>query len=85
MDTNIAKELLTAENARKPSEIAEAVDILYQELGTYQAIAQEVGRSDKFWGVRHRIFQLPVGIQWKIDEGQIGIEQGYQISRLKER
>ena len=83
MDTNIAKELLTAENARKPSEIAEAVDILYQELGTYQAIAQEVGRSDKFWGVRHRIFQLPVGIQWKIDKGQIGIEQGYQISRLK--
>ena len=84
MDTNTAKELLTAENARKPSEVAEAVDVLYQELGTYQAIAQEVGRSDKFWGVRHRIFQLPVGIQWKIDGGQIGIEQGYQISRLKD-
>ena len=83
MNTNTAKELLTTEKARKPSEIAKAVDVLYQDLGTYQAIAQEVGRSDKFWGVRHRISQLPAGIQWKIDEAQIGIEQGYQISRLK--
>lgn len=84
MDINTARELLTTKDARKPSEIAEAVDVLYQELGTYQAIAREIGRSDKFWGVRHRIFRLPAGIQWKIDEGRIGIEQGSQISRLKD-
>lgn len=84
MDTQTARELLTSQDAKKPSEIGEAVDVLYKELGTYQAIAQQVGRSDKFWGVRHRIFQLPVGIQWKIDEGTISLTQGVQISRLKD-
>lgn len=84
MDINTARELLTAKDVSKPSEIGEAVNVLYRELGTYQAIAQQVGKSDKFLGVRHRIFRLPAGIRWKIDEGQIGIEQGYQISRLKD-
>ena len=36
-----------------------------------------------FLSSRHRIFQLPKGIQWKIDHGQIESEQGYQISRLE--
>ena len=43
-----------------------------------------MGKSDKFWIVRHRISQLPVGILWKVDEGYIGIEQAYQITRLKQ-
>ena len=82
MDPNTAREILAAHAGKKPSEIGEAVDILYMEFGTYKAIAQQVGMSDKFWGRRHRLFQLPAGIRWKLDEGQIGIEQGYQISRL---
>ena len=84
MDLKIAKQIMAAPNRSKPSELAKAVDVLYQELGTYQSITQEVGRSDKFWIMRHRISQLPIGIRWKMDEGQIGIEQGYQISRLKQ-
>lgn len=60
----------------KPSEIGNAVDVLYPGFGTYKAIAAEFGRSDSFWSVRHRLFQLPVGIWWKIDEGQISMEQG---------
>ena len=84
INAEAAKKILETYVERKPSEIGEAVDVLYKELGTYQAIAREVGRSEKFWGVRHRLFQLPMGIRWKIDEGQIGIEQGYQISRLKD-
>ena len=84
MDTNTARELLSAEEARKPSEIAKAIDVLYQELGTYQAIAQQVGRSKFFYNERHRIFRLPVGIQWKIDEGKISLKQGSHISRLKD-
>ena len=83
MNTNTAREVLTAKDDSSPSEIAAAVDVLYQELGTYQAIAREIGRSESLWAMRHRIFRLPAGIQWKIDEGQIGIEQGYHISRLK--
>ena len=83
MDSKTAKSVIDTPEQRKPSEIAKAVDALYQEFGSYQAITQEIGRSDKFWIMRHRIFQLPIGIRWKIDEGHIGIEQGYQISRLK--
>ena len=84
MDTQTARELLTSQDAKKPSEIGEAVDVLYKELGTYQAIADQVGRSESFYNERHRIFQLPAGIQWKIDEGTISLTQGVQISRLKD-
>lgn len=84
MDIETAKGIIAAHHQNKPSKIVKAVDILYQELGTYQSITQEIGKSDKFWIVRHRISQLPVGILWKIDEGDIGIEQAYQITRLKQ-
>lgn len=84
MDANTAREILAAYAERKPSEIGKAVDVLYKEFGTYRALAQQFGRSDKFWGIRHRIFQLPVGIRWKIDEGQIGITHGKEICRLKD-
>lgn len=83
MNLKTAKKTIAAHTQSKPSEIAKAVDALYQKFGTYQAITQEIGKSDKFWIMRHRISQLPIGILWKIDEGQIGIGQGYQISRLK--
>ena len=83
MDLKIAKEIIVEHPQRKSSEITEAVDVLYQEFGTYQAITREMGKSDKFWIMRHRISKLPSGIRWKIDEGYIGIGQGYQIARLK--
>lgn len=84
MDTNTARELLTSQDVNKPSEIGEAIDVLYKELGTHQAIADLIGRSKSFYSERHRIFQLPAGIQWKIDEGIINLQQGVQISRLKD-
>lgn len=83
MNSKTARKIIAAHTENKPSEIAEAVDVLYQEFGTYQAITREIGKSDKFWIMRHRISQLPSGILWKIDEGHIGIGQGYQIARLK--
>jgi hypothetical protein len=84
MDIETARKIVGAHNQKKPSEVAKAVDVLYQALGTYQSITREIGRSDKFWIVRHRISQLPIGILWKIDDGDIGIEQAYQITRLKQ-
>lgn len=84
MNTNTARELLTSQDAKKPSEIGEAIDVLYKELGTYQAIVDQVGRSTFFYRQWHSIFQLPAGIQWKIDEGIINLKQGVQISRLKD-
>ena len=83
MDLKTAKAIIAEQAQKKPSEITEAVDVLYQEFGTYQAITREIGKSDRFWIMRHRIFQLPGGIRWQIDEGHIGIGQGYQIARLK--
>ena len=84
MDLKTARNIIDVPEKRKASEIADAVDVLYQAFGTYQAITQEIGRSDKFWIMRHRLFGLPDGIRWKIDEGKISIEQGYQIARLKQ-
>lgn len=84
MKVETAEEILSAYDERKPSEIGNAVDIFYKELGTYKAIAQQFGRSEGFWSVRHRIYQLPAGIRWKVDEGQISIDQSYHISRLED-
>lgn len=84
MDATTARDILTNYTRWKPSEIGEAVDVLYETFATYEAIGKEFGRSSKFWSVRHRIFQLPDGIRWKIDEGQIEVGQGEQIIRLKE-
>lgn len=84
MDTHTAREILSSQDSKKPSLIAKAVDVLYKELGTYQAIADQAGKSESFYNERHRIFQLPAGIQWKIDEGKISLTQGVQISRLKD-
>ena len=83
IDIETARKIVGTHDQKKPSEVAKAVDVLYQAFGTYQSITREMGKSDKFWIVRHRISQLPVGILWKVDEGYIGIEQAYQITRLK--
>ena len=85
MDTQTARELLTSQDTKKPSEIREAVDVLYKELGTYQAIADQIGKSTFFYRQWHSTFHLPAGIQWKIDEGAINLKQGVQISRLKDK
>lgn len=82
MDATTAREHLSNPEGKTPCEIGEAVDVLYPEYGTYVTVARQFGKSDNFWNVRHRLFQLPEGIRWKVDGGQIGIEQGYQISRL---
>ena len=84
IDIETARKIVCAHDKKKLSEVAKAVDVLYQVFGTYQSITREMGKSDKFWIIRHRISQLPAGILWKVDEGHIGIEQAYQITRLKQ-
>ena len=83
MEEKIAIEYLTAPEGKKPSEVGEAVDILYQKYHTYTAIVKQFKVSADVLNSRHRIFKLPKGIQWKIDQGQIGITQAYEISRLE--
>lgn len=86
MDADNAIEYLTALDGKKPSEIGAAVDILHRKYGSYTEIIKklplDVPDLPHFLRSRHRIFQLPKGIQWKIDQEQIEIGQGYQISRL---
>ena len=86
MNEQDAIDCLTAIEDKKSSEIGEAIDFLYQIHGTYKEIAQHplIKMSDKMLGQRHHIFQLPKGILWKVDEGQIGITQAYQVTRLKD-
>ena len=84
MDTQEAMACLANPNNRKLSEVGESIDILYKIHGTYDNLAQQLSISRGFLSSRHRIFQLPQGIRWKVDEGQIGISQADQITRLKD-
>ena len=83
MDVQIAREYLTNPTERKASEIGQAVDVFYMKYHSYQAISNQLNMSPKFLSSRHKIFQLPKGIRWKVDQKQIKIEQGLQISKLK--
>ena len=57
IDEKIAIEVLEVNVEKKPSEIAEAIDVLYEKFGTYQEIAKQVNCSDRFLSTRHRIFK----------------------------
>ncbi len=75
--------LKSSENA-KPSEVGAAVDVLYQKYRTYDRISQQTSMPSRVISSRHHIYQLPQGIRWKVDEGQIGITQAIQITKLKD-
>ena len=84
MDLETAKEYIQTPDNRRPSELGEAVDRLYQEYGGYKAISAEIGLSSNRLSQFHRIFQLPDGIRWQVDERKITIVHAMQISRLRD-
>ena len=84
MEATYATAYLSDTEGKTPSELGEAVDVLYQEYRTYEQIAQQLPVSSNFLRSRHRIFQLPKGIRWKVDQGEIGITQADQITRLRD-
>ena len=86
MNEQEAIDCLIVANDRKSSEVGEAVDVLYRLHGTYEKVAQqlELNIPDYVLGRMHRIYRLPKGILWKVDEGQIGITQAALITRLKD-
>lgn len=83
MDSQTARDWLNDAGGRKPSELGEAVDVLYRELGSYEAIAKEVALSPKRLSDLHRVFLLPEGIRWQVDKGKIRIGHVQEISRLQ--
>ena len=85
MNLETAIDYLTNTKKRKVSEIGKAIDVLYQEYHSYENISKKLGKSSKFLSKIHHIFKLPEGVKWKVDEGHIGTEQGYQISRLAKK
>lgn len=84
MRIDTAKKSLRNIAKKRPSVVGKAIDVLYQEYGSYVTIAQQTLISRRVLSKRHRIFHLPKGIQWKVDEGRIKVEQAYYISRLKD-
>ena len=83
MDKDTAREYLTDPQGKKPSEIGEAVDVLREDYRSINEMAREFPVGEKFLWNRHRIFQLPKGIRWKVDEKEISINKGVQIARLR--
>lgn len=82
MNNHEALQLLNDREGRKPSEIGEAVDVLFNEHGSYSHTPRPTGVSLDFLSLHRRIYQLPRGIRWKVDEGIITTGQAYQISRV---
>ena len=83
MDCETAKEYLNAPAHRNASELGEAVDLLYGKYGNYSAMAGEVALSPGRLSDLRRVFLLPEGIRWQVDEGKIRIGHAGQISRLE--
>jgi len=84
MDYETAKQWLDGPTGRKPSELGEAVDLLYRKYGNYGAIASRVAPSTGRLADLHRVFLLPQGIRWQVDKERIRIGHARQISRLQE-
>ena len=84
MDRDTARAYLTNPRGKKPSEIGKAVDVLRSDYRSYKEMARDFPMGEKTLSGRHRIFHLPKGIRWKIDEGEISITKSEQIIRLKD-
>lgn len=84
MNSQTARDWLNDARDRKPSELGEAVDVLYHEFRSYDAISKQVPFSTNRLSQFHRFFLLPDGIRWQVDKGKIHLGHAQQISRLQE-
>ena len=87
MNADGAAECLRDPKGRLPSEVGQAVDVLYGVHGTYRAISERLDLpvSDSFLSMRHHIFRLPNGVRRQVDEGVLSVTQGYHVARLKSK
>jgi len=84
MDSQTARDWLNDAGDRKPSELGEAVDVLYHECHSYDAITKQVPFSKERLSQLHKVFLLPKGIRWQVDEGKVRLGHAEQIARLQE-
>lgn len=87
MNENAALDILVSSKDRKRlqfSNLGEAVDFLYEMHGSYTKISKRVQISAERLSSWHRIFQLPKGIQWQVDQGKISAGQAHEMAKLEE-
>ncbi len=88
MDEQQAMQTIVAHKDRLVSEVAAAVDFLYEKHRKYQnianAIEQSLGKkvSTVFLRSRRVINSLPKGIRWQVDSGKIKIGHCAQIAKI---
>lgn len=84
MDKDMAREFLRNLQGIDPFEIGEAVDVLRPDYASFSDMAQDFQNiTENTLRRLHLIFQLPKGIGWMIDRGEISIKMAEQIARLK--
>lgn len=66
------------------SALGEAVDVLCETHGSYTKISKRVQIPSERLSSWHRIFQLPKGIQWQVDQGKIPFGQALEMAKLEE-
>ena len=64
--------------------VGEAIELLKGEDRTYDDVAREVGVSHSTISKYHRLSQLPDGIRWKVEQGELPVLHALQICRLKD-
>ncbi len=84
MDVIAAKGILENYNAHHLDRVGEAIEVLKEKYGTYEAIAAEVGPNQHTISKYYRLSKLPEGIRWKVEEGELSGEAAVQICRLKD-
>ncbi|MDD9852346.1 MAG: hypothetical protein OXU78_00090 [Deltaproteobacteria bacterium] len=78
--------LVSSKDRERPqlSTLGEAVDSLYETHGSYTKISKRVQISSERLSSWHRIFQLPKGILWQVDQGKIPVGQALDMAKLEE-
>lgn len=71
--------------SEQPLEVlGEAIALLKRRYGAYERIAQQVGVGAATIAQYHHISELPDGIRWKVEEGQLRLGLARQVCRLED-
>ena len=84
MEISDAKAVVQNYRQQSLAALGEAISVLKKKYDTYEKIAKQVSPSAKTIGLYYRLSQLPDGIRWKIQEGEIGLSLAEQVCRLKD-
>lgn len=84
MDVEEATATLNDYADRPLEELGEAVDELLKHYDSYTGIGEIVRPVPATISKYHRLSQLPKGIRWKVDAGELTIGQAVEVARLED-